>query len=92
MLTQNIYIHTHHHPTTNPQRPLGEAYSVAIFASVLITGLVWLLVNDYGLHFLYFCLLPYLVAGTGLAYSFDYAPHRPHAVDRCVVVVMCVCV
>lgn len=70
------------------QRPLGEAYAVAVFAVVLITGLVWLLVHGLGLHFLYLALFPYLVAGTGLAYSFDYAPHRPHEVDRCVLLLL----
>lgn len=57
---------------------------MAIFATLVITAIVWLLVNDWGLHFLHFYLAPYLIAGTGLAYSFDYAPHRPHEVSRCV--------
>lgn len=57
---------------------------VAVFASLAVVGIVWLLVHGLGWHFLCFYLLPYLVAGTCLAYSFDYAPHRPHHVDRCV--------
>ena len=64
------------------QSPLAEVYSVALFAALMVTAIVWLLVNDLGAHFLYFYLIPYLIAGTCLAYSFDYAPHRPHAVDR----------
>ncbi len=48
--------------------------------SLLCAGLG--VASGYGRHYLVFVLLPRMATDTFLAYSFDYAPHHPHATPR----------
>ena len=63
-------------------RPKREAQVGVSMAALMVISILWILWAGYGKQFFYLFWVPHLLAVSFLAFSFDYAPHRPHDVTR----------
>lgn len=77
--TGYYYYHYFSHLGSRPRSEVVECLSIA-FTNIGLSALA--VYKGYGPQLLTLVLLPRIVTDAFLAYSFDYAPHHPHAVAR----------
>ena len=78
-----IYLFIYRYWLQLTTRPIDESLPVVFSVLGIIVGIVYALTNQQGYLLVRFLLLPRCLSDTFLAYSFDYAPHRPHEITRC---------
>lgn len=80
-ITQPLYYYYHYFSNLG-SRPKAEVVECISIASTNVALSALAIAKGLGPQFLTFVLLPRVATDTFLAYSFDYAPHHPHAVPR----------
>lgn len=76
-LTQDLHYYVLYVKAGRSRREYFEVVGTVVLMASAMGALVWVGLGEW---VLFGCLLPARIAMTGLAYAFDYLPHRPHVV------------